>query len=51
MGDGEAGVELDDDGPATGADPVQALSSEPTTSKAINAPREFDVSLVKARRC
>jgi hypothetical protein len=52
VGDGDAaGVGLGDDGPATGDDPVHALSTEPSTSKAINARREFDVSLVKARRC
>ncbi len=53
MADGDAaGVELgDDERPATGGDPVHALSTEPRMSKAINARREFDVSLVKARRC
>lgn len=53
VGDGDAtGVELgDEDGPATGEVPVHALSSTPSTSKAINARREFDGSLVKARRC
>ena len=53
MGDGDGdGVELgDEDGPASGDVPVHALSSEPNTSKATRARREFDVSLVKARRC